>query len=189
MSGGYGESQRPALLSQVKGFIPVDIYLKTDDPVLRAAACARFALSQARIDAGELADGTFDEGGAPTGLLYSDEALFFTALAGGAPWQPLKELLDSDAATCDGPEAPGVPWDDHLGDIEVPVFYVGAGGGFGDFGLHTTTLLGSTDVTSHVVSLTPPEARLSDFGHADLFVARDARTLAWQAIFDWIAAH
>lgn len=241
------ESQWPAALRQVKGYIPVDIYLKTNDPVLRAAACERHALTQARLDAGELADGSgqllaalgglalgvpadsspivpgltnrqaallsgaatfaflppglapapfyhftggsFDELGVPTGLTFSDEATFFTALAGAAPWQPLKELLDSDAATCDGPEAPDMPWDDHLADIEMPVLYIGAGGGFGELGVFSTTLLGSSDVSSHVVSLAPPEARLLDFGHADLFVAEEARTLVWPVILDWIEGH
>jgi len=71
----------------------------------------------------------------------------------------------------------------------VPVLYVGAGGGFGDFGLYTTTLLGSTDVQTHIVQLQPDPARLFDFGHADLFNATDAPSLVWQPILDWLQAH
>ncbi len=242
-----GESQVPPPLRQVKGFIPVDIYLKTDIPALQAAACTRFAGTQARIDNGELAEslgqlvgllgglataapvdpspvlpgltneqaallvgeatfsffppglepvpfyhfngGTFDGSGLPSGLLYTDQQLFFDFLSGGSPWQPLREIADGDAAICDGPGAPDVAFDDHLDDITVPVLYVGAGGGFGDFGPYTMTLLGSTDVGTLVVSLLPPEQRIADFGHADLFQADDAETLVWEPILEWIEDH
>ena len=81
-----------------------------------------------------------------------------------------------------------MPFDDHLADITVPVFYVGASGGFGDFGLYTTSLLGSTDVT---VQHRQPErpARSADFGHADLFQGIQAQTLVWQPILTWLQAH
>lgn len=244
------ETQVPAPLRQVKGFIPVDIYLKTNVPELQQGACIRYANEQARIDGGEIAEsigqvvnalgvlastapnasspiipgltneqagllagaatflllppglapapfyhftgGSFDTNGLPTGLLYTDEQLFFTFLAGGSPWQPLKELAEADAAICDGPEAPDVPWDDHLGAITVPILYVGAGGGFGDLGIYTTTLLDSDDVSTLVVSFQPPEPpelRLFDFGHADLFQADDAPTLVWEPILAWLQAH
>ena len=51
--------------------------------------------------------------------------------------------------------------------------------------LLATTLLGSTDVSTHIVSLAP--VRIADFGHADLFLANQAESLAWQPILD--AAH
>lgn len=244
------ETQLPPVLRQIKGFIPVDIYLKTDQPDLVAAACLRFAGTQAQQDAGQFADttgiliaslaqlaitapadpspifaglsnrqaallvgvatfqllppgaafvplyhftgGSFDASGLPDGLLYQGEAGFIDFLAGAAPLEPLQVLADGDAAIC-GPSAeppvPDVGFDDHLDEITVPVLYVGAGGGFGDYGIYTTTLLGSTDVTSHVVSLVPPEQRLFDLGHADIFQADDADTLFWQPILDWIRTH
>ncbi len=242
-----GESQVPAVLRQVKGFIPVDIYLKTDVPALQAAACTRFAGTQARIDGGEDAEslgqlvatlgglalaapgdpspvlpgftneqaallvgeatftffppglepvpfyhfngGTFDGSGLPSGLLYTSEPLFFGFLTAGSPWQPLREVADGDAAICDGPGAPDVAFDDHLDDITVPVLYVGAGGGFGDYGTYTTTLLGSTDVETLVASLLPPGERPADFGHADLFQGNDAETLVWEPILEWLEDH
>jgi hypothetical protein len=76
-----------------------------------------------------------------------------------------------------------------LGDITVPVLYVGAGGGFGDSGLYTTTLLGSTDVTSHIVSLVPAAQPAIDFGHADLFQGTNAQSLVWQPILTWLQVH
>ena len=244
-----GESQLPPALRQVRGFIPVDIYLKTDDPQLQSFACQRQQASAALVAAGSyaatsgeliapigqlaLADpngasflngppfnfpgfdnrqaglfvgeetsfffngapptpdyhftgGTFDAQGFPSGLLYSPEASLFTLEAGSAPLQPNQQLADADAATCG---TPAVSFDDHLHDITLPILYIGAGGGFGEYGLYTLTLLGSTDVTSHIVHKTAPGQRLADFGHADIFLGTDAKTLVWQPILDWVRAH
>ncbi|HXU31633.1 MAG TPA: hypothetical protein VN851_13750 [Thermoanaerobaculia bacterium] len=244
------ESQIPEALRQVKGFIPVDILVKTNDSGVKAAACLRLDLTLDRLAAGEIADGTgglaatignlaksapgatspiiptftnlqvglltgeatfalqppgganvpdyhftggtFDGSGAPTGLSYSSQPGLFDFLTLGSPFEPIQELADGDAALCehsDTFEVPDVAFDDHLGDIKVPILYVGAGGGFGDFGLYTLGLLGSSDVTTHVVSLTPPAARILDIGHADIFQANDAQTLFWQPILGWLRSH
>ncbi len=244
------ETQLPPVLRQIKAFIPVDIYLKTDQPDLVAAACLRYSGTVAQQAGGQIADtsgiliatlaqlataapadpspifaglsnrqaallvgeatfqlfppgtefvpfyhfagGTFDALGLPDGLVYQNEAGFLDFLAGAAPLEPLQVLADGDAAICGPsvtPPVPDVAFDDHLGEIAVPVLYVGAGGGFGDYGIYTTTLLGSTDVTTHVVSLLPPAQRLFDLGHADIFAAEDTETLFWQPILDWIRAH
>ncbi len=238
------ETQFPGGFSNVAGFIPVDIYLKTDVPELQKAACDRVAAGrdalaqggyasqngvllstlgflaltapddpspiplfpgftnrQAALFVGEatfalaspvpfyhFTGGTFDANGLPSGLLYTDETTFFQFELGAAPFQPLLEIVESDVATCDNPND-GVAFDDHLAEIDVPVLYVGAGGGFGEYGVYTTTLLGSTDVTTHIVDLTPEEARLFDYGHADLFLADDAQTRVWQPILSWIQTH
>ena len=236
------ETQAPKLFRHVAGFIPVDVYLKTDDEALLQAACTRLAGAQAQHDAGvyesrngqliaalgtlaavapadaspivsgmtnrqaallagtatfaffppglgpvpfyHWAGGTFDAQGLPAGLTYTNETEWFEVLQNTVPYQSAKVVLDGDAATCGD-----VPFDDHLAEIRVPVLYVGAGGGFGDYGVYTTTLLGSTDVTTHVVSVVPPEARLFDIGHADIFTGTDAPTLFWQPILEWIQAH
>ncbi|HSN85213.1 MAG TPA: hypothetical protein VL025_00580, partial [Thermoanaerobaculia bacterium] len=225
-----GETQLPAGLRQVKGFIPVDIYLKTDVQELKSLACLRqqategslagnvfannIGITIAAIGNGAIAGpgrttglvvgaatfallggaepapvyhftgGTFDASGTPTGLLYSNERALFDFEAAASPFQPNQELADADAATC---EVTDVPFDDHLAEITVPVFYVGAGGGFGEYGIYTTSLLGSTDVQTLVVS--KGTERLFDYGHADLFLANDAQALVWQPILDWIQAH
>jgi hypothetical protein len=244
------ETQLPALLRSVDSFIPVDIYLKTNDEGFRESACRRYAAEQALLDAGtyqsangvtvktigtlaatapagsspvfpglnnrqaalltgeatflffppdqqpvpsyHFAGGTFAAEPlpsglpVPTGLSYTNEPTWIAFLQRTAPFQPNRELADSDAAICGTPD---VTFDDHLAEITVPVLYVGAGGGFGEFGVYTTTLLGSTDVTTNIVDLTPPEARLLDFGHADLFLARNARALVWRPILDWLRTH
>ena len=237
-----GESQLPAGLRQVKGFIPADIYLKTDVQQFRRLACARQTSEEALVNGGTYANpiggqvsdignlaitdpntatpsgltnrqtgllvgaatyvlqggtepvpfyhmtgGTFDAAtGAPTGLLYTDEQALFKLEKAASPVQPFREQAEADASTCDLTD---VPFDDHLADITVPVFYVGAAGGFGDSGLYTTSLLGSTDVTSHIVSLVPAAQRAIDFGHADLFQATNAQSLVWQPILTWLQAH
>jgi hypothetical protein len=129
--------------------------------------------------------GVFDGTGKPAGLLYANETDLFTFEQAASPFQPNREIADGDAATC---EATNVLFDDHLADITVPVFYIGAGGGFGHYGIYTTTLLGSTDVTSLVVSKVPETQRLLDYGHADLFLASDAETLVWQPLLEWMQA-
>jgi hypothetical protein len=236
-----GETQLPPGLRQVKGFIPVDIYLKTDVADFQAKACQRAQGTEAAIAAGNhaatsgglieaiggaaVADpngpsavvpgfnnrqaglfvgeatfallgglepvpfyhftgGAFDAQGIPSGLLYSNEADLFHFETAASPYQPNRELADADTATCD---QVNVGFDDHLGEIRVPVLYIGAGGGFGEYGLYTLSLLGSTDVSTHIVSLAP--IRIADFGHADLFLANQAPSLAWQPILDWVRAH
>jgi hypothetical protein len=69
------------------------------------------------------------------------------------------------------------------------VFYVGAGGGFGSYGLYTLSLLGSTDVSNHIVSFYPPDQQAFDFGHVDLFYAEDAQNLLWTNILQWLEKH
>ncbi|HYK02401.1 MAG TPA: hypothetical protein VE974_11655 [Thermoanaerobaculia bacterium] len=243
------ESQLPPFFRQVKGFIPVDIYLKTDVPELKAAACQREQNTEAAIAAGTFANasgaliatlgnlavtdpngssilngppfnlsgftnrqagllvgeatfaflapfepapfyhftgGVFDETGKPAGLLYSNESDLFSFEQASSPVQPNRELADADAVVC---EANDVRFDDHLDDIRVPVLYIGAGGGFGEFGVYTTTLLGSSDVTTLIVDKTPDTQRLLDFGHADLFLAHDAQALVWQPLLSWLRDH
>jgi hypothetical protein len=244
------ESQLPRGRRNVEGFIPVDIYLKTNVEEFREAACRRSEVQEAAYAAGQYQNasgtlvqtianlattdtsgaspifpgltndqaalltgeatfvifppdqqnvpfyhftgGTFAEEPAssglpvPTGLTYSPEPTWLALLRGASPFQPTRELADSELLMCDEQD---VPWDDHLEDITNPILYVGAGGGFGEYGVYTTTLLGSTDVTTRIVDLQPDAARLLDFGHADLFIATDAETLVWDPILDWILAH
>jgi pimeloyl-ACP methyl ester carboxylesterase len=243
------ETQLPAGLRQVKGFIPVDIYLKTDVAQYRDFACQRQQNSEASIASGVYANnvgslvgilgllaatnpnggsilngppfnlpnftnrqagllvgeatfsllgglepvpfyhftgGTFDAEGKPAGLLYANEADLFAVEQGAAPYQPFREPADADASTCGQTD---VAFDDHLSEITVPVLYVGAGGGFGDSGVYTTTLLGSSDVTTLIINKVPAAQRLLDYGHADLFLAGDAQTAVWQPILSWLQAH
>ncbi|MDI1442652.1 hypothetical protein [Polyangium sp. 6x1] len=123
---------------------------------------------------------------APTDLRYAPEALINDWLAHSPPHQAVVESADRDALWCgEGP----LPLVDHLAEITVPLFYLGAAGGFGDHGLYSTTVVGSTDVTTHVVRLLPTENEPEDFGHGDLLYADDAPTLAWDPLAQWLLAH
>ena len=73
------------------------------------------------------------------------------------------------------------------GDIRLPIYYLGAAGGFSDYGVHSARVTRATDVTTPVVRHLPPELEADDYGHADLLFARDAPELAWQPLATWLA--
>jgi hypothetical protein len=233
----YLNAETQSLLRHVKGFIPVDIFLKTNDDTLQDAACARFTAQQARLDAGTFHDTTgillsqlgasaatdpagtspfppltnfqaalfvgtttfalFEPvpfyhfvagpagGGTPPTLLYTQEAYWIDFLQGAAPYQPVNIFAQGEQFWC-GVSTPPF-FEDHLKDITVPILYVGAGGGFGEIGFYTTTLLGSRDITTRLVDLTAQ--RIDDFGHVDLFLADKASDLVWQPILSWLQSH
>jgi hypothetical protein len=105
---------------------------------------------------------------------------------GAPPHEAYVEGVDMDTILCgEGP----LPLVDHLADIRVPIFYLGAAGGFGDYGNHSAHATRSTDVTTHVVRRLPPALEVSDYGHADLLFAREAPDVAWQPLAAWLAGH
>lgn len=124
--------------------------------------------------------------GAATALRYSPEVTIAHWLSSAPPHQALAELADGDALWC-GEEPPPVAGS--LGDIEVPLFYLGAAGGFGEHGVYSTSLVGSDDVTTHIVRRLDATREVEDFGHADLLYADDAPALAWRPLAAWILRH
>ena len=136
---------------------------------------------------GHFLAGTFDGDGVPTGLQYTDLDHWVDFMINAPPYEPLAFERDEYITNC--PAAGDVPWDDHLGDIEVPILFVMAGGGFGYTGDHTLSLLGSKDISRLRVSLYPPEEALLDFAHIDLFLASTAPDLVWQPILTWLQDH
>jgi len=79
-----------------------------------------------------------------------------------------------------------LPFDDHLGDITVPVFAVCSGGYMRGMAGYTTTLLGSTDVT--VLNVSRDAEMMYDVGIVDISHGRKAATLFWQPIAEWVEA-
>jgi hypothetical protein len=71
----------------------------------------------------------------------------------------------------------------------MPVFHVGAGGGFGALGEYQTQLVGSEDVTTLVVRQQPADLAALDIGHSDAFMAPASRQLFWEPVLSWIRAH
>lgn len=130
--------------------------------------------------------GEFNEYGLPTGFQFMTVDNFFDFLMGASFYQPNAFIYEYNSVACDEID---LPFDDYLGEIDVPVFYVGAAGGIGDYGFYATTLLGSSDVTTLNVQLYPSEYRVIDFGHVDLFAAENAEDLVWQPVMEWIEEH
>lgn len=125
--------------------------------------------------------------GVPSGLRWTGEPFFFESLTQASPYQSIGEQVDTLALWCGVPD---VPYDDHLREVTVPVLYVGAAGGVGSYGVHSLSLLGSTDRTVLVVrDSTAEAARPVEYGHADLFLANDAETRVWAPILDWVQRH
>jgi hypothetical protein len=129
--------------------------------------------------------GVFNLLGLPTKLQYTPEAYLYDFLAAGHPYQSSTEIMESEALLCDEID---VPYDDYLGEIRIPVLYVGAAGGFGEYGLDTLEQLGGSDVSSLVVRLHASDARDVEFGHADLFLAENARDVVWKPLRKWLVS-
>lgn len=127
--------------------------------------------------------GDFNLLGLPTGLQYTPEAYLYDFLAAARPYQSFTEVVESEALMCDEID---LPYDDYLGEIKIPVLYVGAAGGFGEYGLGTLERLGGAEVSSLLVRLHANDAREADFGHADLFLAENARDTVWKPLRRWL---
>jgi hypothetical protein len=130
--------------------------------------------------------GEFSELGAPTGFQFQTEQAWLEFLLGACAYEPRLFELNYVQTACGSED---VPWDDHLGEITVPIFNVGSAGGLGNVSEYTLGLLGSSDVTSLVVSLRPAEYVALDFGHIDIFIADNAQSLVWMPILDWVNDH
>jgi pimeloyl-ACP methyl ester carboxylesterase len=137
--------------------------------------------------------GTFNQYGIPTGLQFANfDYILDIALSSTTPsFQSLGEQTDGEGIMCwVGSWNPA--WDGHLSQIKIPVYYVGAAGGFGEYGKYTLKLLGSTDKSSLIVSV-PGKTIPMNYGHVDLLWADNyyygAISTTWVPIYNWIVAH
>ena len=132
-----------------------------------------------------LAD-TFDANGLPTGLQFANYNAVLQKILTSPSYQSIGEMIDGEAIEADLPNA---PYSANLGQITLPVLYVGAAGGYGDAGVYTLDLLGSSDKQSLLISLQVPEGVAVDYGHADLLWGANAKVLVWGPVANWINAH
>lgn len=121
-----------------------------------------------------------DRAGTVSGLRESSEASVAAWFAGAPPHQSMREAAELDEIWCGSGARP------ELSRVQVPVFYLGAAGGFGDYGLYSTTRVASKDVRTHVVRRFDPARIAEDFGHGDLLYAEDAPRLAWEPLLRWL---
>jgi hypothetical protein len=149
-------------------------------------AAKTWALGVAFTPVYHLMGGYVPPAGPPTGLRYTSETATNAWFAGAPFHESFPEAADFDAIMCG--DAP-LPVDYDPARIDVPLFYIGAAGGFGDHGLYTTTLVGSSDVSTLVVRRLPADDEIEDFGHADLLFADDAPDLVWSPLLSWLARH
>ncbi|MBT8185286.1 MAG: hypothetical protein KJN76_10630 [Eudoraea sp.] len=126
------------------------------------------------------------EGGVPVDLLYTDPVRWFKLLASLAPHQPVLNGLDVADCQCDEKD---VAIDDFLSEIQIPILYLGAAGGYGQQGLYTSSLTNSNDITFHIVSEQTDSNRLIDHGHADIFMGNAAQNLSWDFLSGWLKTH
>lgn len=122
----------------------------------------------------------------PTGLVYTPDSRWFRLLTKVAPFESLATFVDGSGLFCGRVE---VPFDDHLIDVTLPVLEIGAAGGFGTTASYSTTLVGSRDVTRLLIRLRHPGQEATDFGHVDLWQARNAPELAWAPLLSWLRTH
>lgn len=125
------------------------------------------------------------EGPVPTGFQYVETdqglAIYFKTV----PYQAAR--YQQDHALWLG-ETGDAPWDDHFGDIEVPLLSVDPAGGYGSLSEYGTSLLGSMDITHLDIQLEPDGEEAFDYGHIDIFLANNAEELVWRPILDWMEA-
>lgn len=111
----------------------------------------------------------------------TDGGRIIELLANTPPYSFVRSAYEMSASRCDSPDHP-VAFDDHLGEVTVPIFAVSRRV------VPTLDVLprtASTDVTTLVLN---PTQNPSLYGHADVMLASGAASVVWQPILDWILA-
>ena len=130
--------------------------------------------------------GVWDETGLPTGLQFVTNDRWFDFMESAPQWEATRFMLDYSATVA---RLYDVPWDDYVGQIDVPILNVAAAGGLGPYSYYALSLMGSDDIESLNIQLQPDEAALFDFGHIDIFIAENAPELVWEPVARWINEH
>lgn len=130
-----------------------------------------------------LVGGEFNEVGLPVGLTFTNLEVFIEVMRNVPPYEANGVMLQGAQVVCHD----DTDLDDHLDDVTIPTLYIGAQGGFGDLGFYTTSLLGSSYVDAYTIEVTG--YRLTDYGHDDVFRARDAEQQVFEPVLDLIQNH
>ena len=122
--------------------------------------------------------------GTPAGLFFTDNDRWMALVQHLAPYMPSFPRYELSKCFCNEDDS---SLDDYLEQIQVPILYIGAGGGFTDVGEYTPTLTASNDISSFIASVN--SNAFEDFGHADLFMANNAPELVWDPLALWLLNH
>jgi pimeloyl-ACP methyl ester carboxylesterase len=127
--------------------------------------------------------GIFDLKQLPTGLQLAtlDQMIVFAEEV--PPFQAINDLIDLEALLSNRINQ----YADKLGDVSIPVFYIAAAGGVGDYGQYTVNQIGSKDKTVKIMTI-PDMPRELNYGHVDLLFAINAREEVWEPIAQWLKA-
>lgn len=128
--------------------------------------------------------GLFDpETQLPTGLQFTTLDMMSAFAEAVPPFQAINDLIDLEELLSNKTDK----YADRLGDITIPVFYIGAAGGVGEYGQFTVDQIGSIDKTVKVVNIADAPRELN-YGHVDLLFAGNARDVVWEPILQWLKA-
>lgn len=114
---------------------------------------------------------------------YTKPDMWIDLMSITPPYWTMQAAFDFYATGCLDP-AYDPAFDDHIGEVTLPILYIGSAAGAGELGFYTWDQTASEDITHLVV-----EGDEGGFAHADLFLAQDAPTLVWQPIVDWMLNH
>jgi|GEM_PF-2862175 len=121
--------------------------------------------------------GSFNETGHPAGLNFTNADYMTDLTRSLDAFRSIGCMMEEEAIMCNCSAVVDVPYDDNLGNIRLPVMYVGGGTGYGGEGNYTTSLLRSADVTNLIVP---------GYGHIDMLYADCAESTVWAPMCDWI---
>ena len=107
-------------------------------------------------------------------------------LATTVPFSPRRLMADFFGMPAGNPE---LPYANHLAQVRIPSLYIGAAGGYHDWGRFTNSLLGSSDRKELIVHMLPDGQERNDLGHVEPFMANEAPSRVWQAVLEWIRSH
>lgn len=227
----YGAAGRETHMHKVcrhiKGLIPVDSQMKSDDPDVMEVACADAAAQLELLNAGEynnpwgvdfiglgqvvLANpnghdihpvltniqimnaavtdhsaGWHFLGGNPLALSYTDSMRMPRLSVNLAPHQPRQMFYEMSACGCPDMD---VSYDDYLDQIELPILHISAEGS-DNSNDYTASLTKTSDYTRlHIKDPDPTVPPEYNFGHADLWLGKDAPEWVWLPLRQWLERH
>ncbi|MBD0852220.1 hypothetical protein [Maribacter arenosus] len=110
-------------------------------------------------------------------FFYTDPFRFIRQTVNIAPYWPMQIFYEVSACGCPTRD---VTFDDHLGEISLPILYIGSEIATGEAGIFSSSLTASTDITNHIVP---------GYSHSDLWLGYDADQLVWSPLRNWLKNH